>query len=94
MGTVIDDGLNTSYYGVTTYKRSGADKWGDGFSTLIEGDAIEKILDLVFSVCGPAGCGETMAQSDRHIIAWQDIGPEICDLLAIKNKYDEDEEES
>ena len=91
----IESGLNTSYCGVTTYKRVGLDRWGDEFSTLIEGDTIEKILDLVFSVCGPAGCGEMMAQNDTYIIGWQDIGPEICDLLKIKaNRHDEDEEES
>ena len=88
----IEEGLSCNYYGAIFYKKTLEDKWGS-YSTLVDADKIEKILDLVFSVCGPAGCGEIMSQSDSHIIGWQDIGPEICDLFNIKGRYDDDNEE-
>jgi hypothetical protein len=94
MGTDVPFGLHAhSNGGDVTYKGVTTSKWGE-YHTLIGFTEIEAILDLLFDVCGPAGCGETMAQSDHYIIAWQDIGPEICDLFKIKNKYNEDEEES
>ena len=88
---VIDEGLSSNYYGAIFYKKTLVFKCGSD-STLIDADKIEEILDLVFSVCGPAGRGEAMAQCDSHIIGWQNIGPEICDLFNIKTKYYDEEE--
>lgn len=88
---ILNGGLDAGYNNVS-YSRVIADKWGT-YSTFISDGEIEQILDLVFSVCGPAGCGETMAHSDECIIGWQNIGPEICDLFKIKGKYDDEEEE-
>lgn len=91
MSTDIPFGLHAhSNGGEVTYKGITTDKWGE-YHTLIGFTEIEAILDLLFDVCGPAGCGEVASQSDDFIISLQGIGPSICDLFKIKSKFDDDE---
>ena len=92
MGVDSPYGLHAhSNGGDVTYKGVTADKWGE-YHTRIGFAEIEAILDLLFDVCGPAGCGELAAQSDEFIISLQGVGPAICDLFKIKSKYNDEED--